>query len=111
MINIVETNGSIYRIQNKGNMVTARMSTGKKQKDGTWENMWWNVKFVGENKHKITVHGDKTRIKITSGILEQNVVGDKTYTNVVIFDFDVIGKIQGVVPPKEEYNDDSELPF
>lgn len=38
MINIAETKGSVYKVEAKGNIVLARLQTGKKVND-TWENM------------------------------------------------------------------------
>ena len=71
MINIAETKGSLYRIQKKGNIVVASLQTAKNIND-KWENMYWNVKFVGKDKEKLEESGDKTRIKITKGVIELN---------------------------------------
>lgn len=110
MINIAETKGSIYKVEQKGNMVLARLQTGKKVND-TWENMWWSAKFVGKNKDKILQYGDKTRIKITSGIVEQNKYQDKFYTNVIIFDYEIVDGKLAPLATTEQFDDDSELPF
>lgn len=110
MINIAETKGSVYKVEQKGNMVMARLQTGKKVND-TWENMWWSAKFVGKNKDKILRYGDKTRIKITSGIVEQNKYQDKFYTNVIIFDYEIVDGKLAPLATTEQFDEESELPF
>ena len=75
----------VYNFEDKGNYAKASLSVGKKKQDGTWENMWFNCKFVGKNKPDSIAKGEK--IEITSAILE-SFKGEKgTYITVVIFDF------------------------
>lgn len=107
MINIAETKGSLFRIQEKGNTVIASFQTGKKFND-KWDNMYWNVKFVGKDKNKLHGLPDKTRIKIIKGVVELNKYLEKYYTNVIVFEFEILED------KKTEENkdiDDIELPF
>lgn len=101
MLRLNESKGTIYKATQKGNMVTASMQTGKKNQDGTWENMWWNVKFVGKTKSDILSAGDKTKIKIISGNVETNKYNDKIYTNVIIFDYEILEATPVVVVEPE----------
>lgn len=89
MLRLGETKGTIYKAEKAGNMVKASMQTAKKVND-KWENMWWNVRFVGVNKDEILKFEDKTKIKVLSGTVESNKSNDKVYTNVVIFDYEIV---------------------
>ena len=108
MINISETKGNLYRIQQKGNIVIASFQTAKKIND-KWENMYWNVKFVGGHKEKLVGLEDKTRIKITKGVVELNKYLEKYYTNVTVFEFEVLDAKKKET--QESDIDDIELPF
>ena len=111
MLRLAETKGTIYKAALKGNMVTASMQTGKKNQDGTWENMWWNVKFVGKTKGEILDCGDKTKIKIVSGNVETNKYNDKIYTNVIIFDYVFYEIVEGTKPAQAVVEEEDSFPF
>jgi len=109
MLKISNTKGSIYKATLKNNMVTASMQTGKKNQDGTWSNMWWNVRFVGVNKKDI-LDFDKARIIIDSAIAENNEYNGKIYTNIIIFEYRVEEGTKKTDCSNDEQGED-ELPF
>lgn len=107
MINIKDTYATVWQPENKGKYTTCNLSTGKKDKDGNWQNMSWRARFVGKNQDI----SEKMRIKIISGTVENSLYEGKFYTDVIVFDWEP-------VTPKSENNnsgfvaiDDSELPF
>lgn len=103
MLRIAETKGTIYKAKQVGNMVTASMATAKKMNE-KWETMYWNVRFVGSNKEDILQYEDKTKIKVISGTVESNKYNDKMYTNVVIFEYEVLdGKKKQVDAVDEDF--------
>lgn len=103
MLRLAETKGTVYKAEAKGNMVVASMQTGKKNKDGTWENMWWNLKFVGADKNEILEYSDKAKVKLISANVESSKYNDKTYTNVVVFEYEIIeGNRKAATPLEEE---------
>lgn len=110
MLKLAEARGTIYKAEAKGNLVKASMQTAKKNGE-QWENMWWNVIFVGKQKEEILQCGDKTKINITNGYVENKKVekdGKATiYTNVVVFDFEVLDSKPKATEPAE----DEEFPF
>lgn len=94
----------VYQYQNKGKYATASLQVGKKKQDGTWENQWFNAKFVKTVPAEIE-KGET--INIVSGTLESNKTDKGTYTNVVIFEY----AQDGYEPKYELKSTDDELPF
>ncbi len=107
---------TLFRIEDKGKWVKASMSESRKNKDGEWENINWNGMFLSSAADTIRNCGDKTRISITSGIVENTYdkQSKKGYTNVKVFECEVLegeiktGETQTNMP--DEVSDD-DLPF
>jgi len=78
----------VYQFESKGNYAKASLQVGKKNKEGEWENMWFNARFVGKNTPAEMEKG--RQIDITKAALE-SFKGDKgTFVTVVIFEFDML---------------------
>lgn len=108
-LTIKDCKATTWQVEHKEKYSQANLGTSKKDKDGKWNNMYWRTRFVGEAHQKSFQLTDKSRIRIVSGIIEQSKVEDKTYYNLVIFDFDNLDeKTESVT---EVDVSESELPF
>ena len=81
-----------------------------RNKDGSWDNGYINCKF----KKGISVP-NKSKIKINNAFFTASKSGDKTYTNLMITDFDIL-EGETAAGEAEEFmkipeTDDSEVPF
>lgn len=87
---MLNVNGTcqVYRVENKGNFVTASLRTSKKNKQtDEWESEWFNAKFVGHCKDRASRLVDKDKITIEKSVLENRKYQEKTYLSIVIFEF------------------------
>lgn len=112
MINITKSYMKIWKVEDKGNFVTATTTSSKKDKQkDIWVNSNWNVRFVGKclEEAKRLVEGDK--IIVNNAVIEN--VWDKeknrAWLNVVVFEFELQEKKEEVF--YEVSDEDSELPF
>jgi hypothetical protein len=91
MFNLQERNVSVYNVENRGKFIKARISSSKKNKDGTYSTSFWNAIFVGQAFD--TTLSNKEKIKITSATIENKEFVDKdgnkrVNAEVVIFQFE-----------------------
>ena len=114
---------TVWKVEDKGNYVNARISSSTKKQDGTYENSNWFARFIGKCKDQSLTLGEKDRITITQGKVENRTYTDaqgekKNALNVLIFDFEM-SEFQSAKTPetsgfydskKEEENPDA-LPF
>ena len=108
-LTIKDCKATAWQVEHKEKYSQANLSTSKKDKDGKWNNMYWRTRFVGDAHQKSFQLTDKTKIRIVSGIIEQSKVEDKTYYNLVVFDFDNLDAPSDTVAEVDV--SDSELPF
>lgn len=88
MLNVTGKYVSVYDVEDKGNYVQAKLRTGRKNKDGSYTNMTWRARFVGNANEPAKNLQDKERIEIVNGIIENSFdANGKQWHNVVIFDF------------------------
>lgn len=105
----------VFKLEEKGNLLKCSLGLSKKNKDGAWENEWYNANFFKDAKEKAK-NGipDKTKIEIKNAFLNASKWNGKTYININIMDFDFV---DGVPQPKpqQEFDIDSvnmdDLPF
>ena len=114
MLNISNSYAKIFKLDNKGNYYTCRLSTYKKDKQtGEYQNSWWNCKIVGKAKDLVNGVADKTKIKINSAVVENRDYTTKdgqkrSWLEVVIFDLELAEQVGEGVP---DFRDVDELPF
>ncbi len=86
---------SVFTIDIKEKYVAANLTTGKKNPDKAYTNMYWKARFVGEEAYeKAKALKDKDKIEILKGTIE-NTYDKETknlWVNVTIFQFNVMGK-------------------
>lgn len=89
MLNVTGKYVSVFEAEDKGNFVQANLSTSKKNKDGTYTNMYWRARFVGEAYEPAKELVDKDKIHILRGAIENKFdkEWDRLYITVVIFRF------------------------
>lgn len=89
MLNVTGKYISVFEADDKGNYVQANLSTSKKNQDGSYTNMYWKARFVGEAYEPAKVLEDKDKIQILRGAVENKFdkEKDKLYVTVVIFRF------------------------
>lgn len=105
MLNITGKYIKVWEVKIHPNMVTADLSSSKKNKDGEYENTnWMGVKFVGESKERATSLRKGDMIEIVSGMAGKRKYQDKWYDDVVVFDFNVMSKSES--KPKAEVKSD-----
>jgi len=112
MLNITKSYATVWQPENKGKYISARLSTGHKNQDGTWTNSSWYARFVGRCKQNAALLKERDRIVITNAIIE-NVYDKeqkKSWLTLVIFDFDAEQKTSNNFVPMPQYDED-ELPF
>jgi hypothetical protein len=111
-LNITGKYITVWNVEDKGNYIQANLSTGKKNKEGTYTNMSWRTRFVGKAKEKAKWLKDKDKIEIINGIVENTYDKEKktTYVNVTVFDYHATQKedSNGFVPVGDE---EEFLPF
>lgn len=115
---------TVWEVEDKGNYASARISTGRKDKnnEGKYINSNWFARFVGEAYKKIDQLEPKTRIILKGAGISQEayMVEDEKkwpkYAQVVIFNFELAENSSK--PSKneeresvEESTGDEELPF
>ena len=91
MIRINETTkGTIFEPVVKEKYVQAKLSTGKKNQDGSWTNMSWNVRFIGKCYDQASRLKEKDKIELRSGYVENSYDKEtkKSYVNVIVFEFE-----------------------
>jgi len=91
MIRINETTkGTIFEPIVKEKYVQAKLSTGKKNQDGSWTNMSWNVRFIGKCYDQASRLKEKDKIELRSGYVENSYDKEtkKSYVNVIVFEFE-----------------------
>lgn len=71
--------------------VVCNLSEGEKQQDGTYKNYNWRTTFVGKAFDKALTLNDKDVITVISGKVTNEYVKEKekTYCNLVVFDFEL----------------------
>lgn len=76
-----------WESENKGTFTKIKFGDSKKNKDGTWINCTWSGILVGK-AHETGLNKDE-KFNIISGQVFQDKVGDKFYTNTVIFEIEL----------------------
>lgn len=116
MFFIKDAYATVWKVEENDTFVKGTLSTKEKtQEEGKsiWSN--WNVKYVGKAKEKALSLVERDRIKILSGKITTTLWGrdenKKLYTNVTVFDFEVM---DGYVPKtnnQENESGEDSLPF
>lgn len=86
---------TVWSIESKGNYTQAQISTSKKKQDGTYETDFSSyVRLVGAAHDKSVGLNPKDRITPTNFEITKsyNKEQKKEYTNIVIFDFDIVNQ-------------------
>lgn len=110
---------SIFKVEDKGNYVTANASEGVKDKDGNWTNQYWNLMFLGKCKEEAKMLQDKDKITLKGGLIDNKYDKEKqkTYITVKVFEFEIVDgqtkqETSGFYPIYENIEEDnSDLPF
>jgi len=99
----------VWAVDVKDNYVSVNLGDSKKNKDGEYENWtWFNVAFVGNAKEPAKDLQEGDTIEIINGMVSQNKGQDeKWYTNMVVFEFEVMYKAEGGSQPQDTGSDDS----
>jgi single-stranded DNA-binding protein len=84
---------TVWEYEDKGKFTSVRISTSRKDKQDNFVNSNWFATFVGQAHEKIEGLADRSRIKILSGQVtnearQQDDGTKKSFTNVVVFDFE-----------------------
>lgn len=124
MFIIKEGYGNIFRPEVKEKFVKASLSTGRKNRDGSYINSSWNCIFVGKCLDDAKELTGGERIKITSANVT-NEPNDKYkddngkaryFLSVTIFDFEVLESSKGKTkkaatkskPKVEDYDEEDD---
>ena len=101
----------VWKKQEQNGFTKLDLGDSRKMKDGTYKNWtWFGCTPVGKAKEVEVNEGDT--IEIISGQVSQDKSGDKWYTNITIFDFEVTKKGENAVSDEiVEINDTEGLPF
>ena len=103
-----------WKVYEKNGFKKIDLGDSTKNKDGEYENWtWFGSSIVGNAKNIEVNEGDIIEVK--NGMVTQSKSGDKWYTNVTIFDFEVMKK-NGNVAPKSQAQAavdvfESDIPF
>lgn len=98
----------VYNLDTQAKFVKSSLQVGKKKQDETWDNMWFQAKYVGNCKDKASTLQKGDTIDIKSATLESFQSEKKvTYVTIVIFAFDVVKKSDG--QQSNEFNPQSEV--
>lgn len=84
---------SVFNVDIKEKYVAANLTTGKKNPDETYTNMYWKARFVGEKAlEKAKALKNKDKIEILKGTIENTYDKENKnlWVNVTIFDFKVM---------------------
>lgn len=113
------TIATVWEIESQGKYTKGKISTSKKQQDGTYVTDFSSfVRFVGEAHNKSAYINPKDRITPTNFEITKtyNKEQGKEYVNITIFDFDIVNNENQ--PAKTDNSfinipdiDMSELPF
>lgn len=91
MFLIKDAFATVWEWEDKGNFTKVKLGTSEKnKKTGEYDNSNWFATFVGNAHGKISDVNEKDRIKILSGKIDNkyNKEAQKSYLNVVVFDFE-----------------------
>jgi hypothetical protein len=100
--------------EEKEKYATVKVSTGDKQKDGSYVNTNWFARFVGKAFEKLNQLESKDKIKISGKVSNPyNKDDKKSYLNLVVFDFEFSDttKNTSAENEKSDSSDDETLPF
>jgi len=114
MLNVTGKYVSVFEAEDKGNFVQANLSTSKKNKDGSYTNMYWRARFVGEAYEAAKKLVDKDKIQILRGAIENKFdkEWDRLYVTVLVFRFKKNNGFQSPDSnrkPLEKENDEQEV--
>jgi len=105
---------TIWEIKEVKGMVFGKSSEGIKNKEGKYDNIYWDLMFLGDCKESAKTLIAKDRIIIKGGIVENryNKETQKLSVTVKVFEFEgaEAGERADKVADVEEI-DDNELPF
>lgn len=93
---------------------TVKISTGDKQKDGSYVNTNWFARFVGKAFEKLGELESKDKIKISGKISNPyNKETKKSFLNLVVFDFEFSDTAKKADASDGDYEplDDEQMPF
>lgn len=71
-----------------GGTVVGRATTSRKNKDGEYENFWWDIRFVGGCKDEASFLEDRCRLELKEINLEQREYNGKQEGVIIVFAFD-----------------------
>lgn len=121
MISFKDAYATVWKTEEKGNVVKGRISTSEKdnRNEGQYINSSWFATFVGKAKDKALSLSEKDRIKILSGKVTNVMLGEgenkKSFLNITIFDFDNLTNPNGFSNNQSDgfypIPEDDELPF
>lgn len=85
--------GTIFNVEVFDKRVKARLSTSEKKQDGSYENSYWNVVFIGNAYDAAKSLTDRDRIHITKCKITnetyKNKDGDKrSWLQVTVYEFE-----------------------
>ena len=93
----------------KDRSAKVKLSTGDKQKDGSYVNTNWFATFVGKALEKIDELETKDKIKISGKVSNPyNKETKKAYVNLLVWDFEFS---DGAKAEASEGVDEEEMPF
>jgi len=104
-----------WKIEEKNGFKKITLGDSKKEKDSSYSNWnWFDVTLVGNAKNIDIAEGDT--ITIISGLCNKRKYQEKYYDDIVIFDFEVTGRVEkkeetSGLDSFVEYDDQSDLPF
>lgn len=103
----------VWSVDAKEKYVDAKVSTSTKQKDGTYENSNWIIRFVGNSVDKARMLGKGDVIEITSGGIKNTYDKEKkvTYYNTVVFNFEITSSTNSVTEDFQTIETDEDCPF
>ena len=104
---------TVWKVEDKGNYVQARITSSSKKQDGTYENSSWLARFIGGCKSDALKLQEKDRIKIMSGNISNvyNKERETSFLTVAIFKFDNVEGNQSQGGNYKAESNDEELPF
>lgn len=93
----------VWKVYEKNGFRKIDVGDSQKKKDGGYENWtWFGSSTVGNARNVAVNEGDLIEIK--NAIITQSKSGDKWYTNLTIFDFEVMQKNGNVAPKTQAKN-------
>ena len=99
--------------EEKERFARVKISTGDKQKDGSYVNTNWFATFVGKAFDKLEQLESRDKIKISGKVSNPyNKDKEKSYLNCVVFDFEFSDADKNVGNDEmDEGLDDEQMPF